>query len=124
MNPLLFHPLKENTNRRYATKNYISFLADPTRRKQVAQAAVEIIESYQKKMQGDKLETMLNGSTQAVQLPSELAIENADTRCLSLPFPPEAILPTMRLVFESLKNQCRYALADKQINAIRTGNTY
>jgi hypothetical protein len=87
----------------------------------MAQAAVEIIQEYHKHMQGEKLEDILNGAVEAVQLPSEVAAENVDTRCLSLPFPPEAILPTMHLIFSSFKDQCRFALSDRQINAIRTG---
>jgi hypothetical protein len=87
----------------------------------MVQAAVGIIHDYQKHMNGEKTEEMLSGAI-AAELPEGIVIDGVDTRSLSLPLPPEAILPTMRLVFEIMKHQVRFALSDIQINSIATGS--
>jgi hypothetical protein len=107
---------------RYRTKSYIGFLAVPNNRKRMAQAAAEITQEYHRHMNGDKLEEMLSAhAADTTELPADIVLENIDPRHLALPFPPEAILPAMRLVFESMKNQVRFALTDPQINSISTG---
>ena len=107
---------------RYRTKNYLGFLAVPDNRKKMAQAAAEIIQEYHSRMNGDKLEDMLSThAATTADLPSDIVLENVDPRHLALPFVPEAILPTTRLVFETMKNQVRFALTDQQINSISTG---
>lgn len=88
----------------------------------MAQAAAEIIQEYHQHMNGEKLGEMLDKCDKAsVQLPSEVILEEIDPRHLALPFPPEAILPAMRLVFATMKNQVRFALSDHQVNSIFTG---
>jgi len=90
----------------------------------MAQAAVEIIQEYHKRLNGERFQDLLAEKGAAVQLPSDITVENVDTRCLSLPFPPEAILPTTRLIFSAMQNKVRFALSDRQINAIRTGFSF
>jgi hypothetical protein len=85
----------------------------------MARAAAEIIEDYQKHIIGDKLEERLSQVT--TQLPADLEFEGVDKRCLALPFPPDAILPTMRLIFSTMQDKVRFALSDQQINNIATG---
>src|SRR5947207_14880592 len=88
----------------------------------MAQAAAEIIQEYQHHMNGDKLGHMLSTHDGiAIPLPPGVVLEGVDHRHLALPFSPQAILPTMRLVFSSMQNQVRFALTDKQINDISTG---
>lgn len=87
----------------------------------MAQAAAEIIQEYHLHLNGEKLEDMLSTHEAVAQFPEGVALENVDTRHLALPFPPDAILPTMRLVFATMQNKVRYALTDKQINSISTG---
>ena len=107
---------------RYRTKNYLGFLAVPVNRKKMAQAAAEIIQEYHHHMNGDKLGDMLSAhDATSAELPADIVLENIDPRHLALQFPPEAILPTMRLVFGTMKNQVRFALTDQQINSISTG---
>jgi hypothetical protein len=107
---------------RYRTKNYLGFLAVPANRKKVTQAAAEIIQEYHHHMNGDNLGDMLSAHDAiTAELPADIVLENFDPRHLALPFAPEAILPTMRLVFEAMKNQVRFAFTDQQINSISTG---
>ena len=88
----------------------------------MAQAAVEIIQDYQKQVNGEKFADISASSDfPAGQLPTGIVLEEIDTKCLSLPFPVEAVLPTMRLVFETMGNKVRYAMSDKQVNSIVTG---
>ena len=88
----------------------------------MSQAAAEIIQDYHRHMHGDKLGDMLNGSdSAALQLPDGLVLQDVDIRHLALPFPPRAILPTMRLIFTEMKDQVRFALSDQQVNSISTG---
>ena len=87
----------------------------------MAQVAAEIIQEYQHHMNGDKLSDMLTHDGTAIQLPPGIVLEGVDHRHLALPFGPQAILPTMRLVFSAMQNQVRFALSDKQINDIGTG---
>ena len=107
-------------NDRYPTKNYSGFVAVPLHRTQMAQAAVEIIHEYHQYMNKEKMEKALSEAT-TVQLPMGIVVDGVDTRCLTLPFPPEAILPTMRLIFSTMNNKVRFALSDQQINSITTG---
>lgn len=98
------------------------FTKYPENQKRMAQAAAEIIQTYHRHMHGDKLGDMLNGSdSAALQLPEGLLLQDVDTRHLALPFPPRAILPTMRLIFSEMKDQVRFALSDQQVNSIATG---
>ena len=99
----------------------MGYIAVPEHRKKIAQAAAEIIQEYHQRMNGEKLEDMLNSHESVTQLPAGIVLENIDTRHLALPFPPEAILPTMRLVFATMQNQVRFALTDRQINSTLTG---
>jgi flagellar biosynthesis GTPase FlhF len=89
----------------------------------MAQAAVEIIEDFHKQMNAEKLSEIMETENAAGELPVGVVLEEVDTRCLSLPFPPDAILPTMRLVFETMGNKVRYSLSDKQVNNITTGTS-
>jgi len=90
----------------------------------MAQAAVEIIQEYHQHMNGEKLGEMLNTcDTTVTQLPPGIVLEKVDLRHLALPFPPQAILPTMRLVFATMKNEVRFGLSDHQVNNITTGSS-
>lgn len=111
---------KSGVDCRYATKNYAGFLNVDVNRKKLAQATVEIIQEYQQRMNAEKL-AELAATTEPTPLPGGIILEGVDTKCLSLPFPVEAILPTTRLIFAELQNQVRFALSDKQINSISTG---
>jgi hypothetical protein len=111
---------KSSVDCRYATKNYAGFLNVDVNRKRLAQATVEIIQEYQQRTNAEKL-AELAATTEPTPLPGGIILEGVDTKCLSLPFPVEAILPTTRLIFAELKNQVRFALSDKQINSISTG---
>lgn len=110
----------EEADCRYPTKNYMGFLRVEGNKKRLAQAAVEIIQEYQQRMNADKLAEVAT-STAETALPGGIVLEGVDTKCLALPFPVEAILPTTRLIFAELKDQVRFALSDKQINSISTG---
>lgn len=87
----------------------------------MAQTAAEIIQEYHQHMHGEKLEALLVACKAKTALPEGIELEKVDVRHLQLPFPPEAILPTMRLVFATMQNKVRFALTDLQINTITTG---
>jgi len=73
-------------------------------------------------MNGEKLEELLLTCTaEPTPLPGDIELEGVDVRYLQLPFPPQAFLPTMRLVFAAMENKVRFALTDHQINNITTG---
>jgi hypothetical protein len=100
----------------------MGFIAVPKHRVKMVQASVEIVEEYQKHVRGDKYTEALSACN--ITLPGtlrELIPDNVDVKHLALPFPPDAILPTMQLVFDSMDNQVRFALSDQQINSIYTG---
>ena len=100
----------------------MGFVAVPENRNKMAKAAVEIILKYHQHMNGEKLEEILTKyDPNQVQLPLGLMLEEVDLRHLALPFPPEAFLPTTRLVFATMQNRVRFAMSDKQVNSIVTG---
>ena len=100
----------------------MSFMNRAENKIKMVQVAAEIIQSYHKHTNGEKLGDILNGDdTAALQLPEGLVLQDVDIRHLALPFPPRAILPTMRLIFTEMKDQVRFALSDQQVNSITTG---
>jgi hypothetical protein len=100
----------------------MGFIAVPKHRVKMVQASVEIIEEYQKHVHGDKYtETLSTSNVTLSEALRELIPEDVDVKHLALPFPPDAILPTMRLVFAAIDNQVRYSLSDLQINNVSTG---
>ena len=117
--------LCHESNRRWATRNYVSFTNRPENKIKMSQVAAEIIQDYHRHMNGERLGDMLNGyGSTAPQLPEGLVLQDVDTRHLALPFPPRAFLPTMRLIFTEMKDQVRFALSDKQVNSIKTGASH
>lgn len=90
----------------------------------MVQASLEIIEEYQKHVHGDKYTEALSAcNVKLSEALRELIPEDVSVNHLALPFPPDAILPTMRLLFAAMDNQVRYSLSDLQINGISTGKT-
>ena len=106
---------------RYATKNYVGFLANGDNRLKMARSIIQIVHDYHRHMNGEEFDSVLSYVVPTKSLPSDINVENLDTRSLSLPFPVESILPTTRLIFASMDNKVRFALSDKQINSIKTG---
>jgi hypothetical protein len=98
----------------------LGYLSLEGHRKKLAQTAVEIIQAYQERVNATKV-AELESATEITTLPGGLALEGVDTKCLALPFPVEAILPTTRLIFAEMKHQIKFAMSDKQINNISTG---
>jgi len=100
----------------------VRFTNRPENKMRMAQAAAEIIQAYHQNMHGDKLGDLLNGpESAALQLPEGVVLRDVDTRHLTLPFPPSAILPTMRMIFSEMGDRVRFALSDQQVNSISTG---
>jgi len=80
----------------------------------MAKAVAEIIQAYHQNMHGDKFGDLLNGpESAALQLPEGMAFRVVVTRLLSLPFPPSAILPNMRIIFSEMGDRVCFVLSDQ-----------